>query len=101
MTTVDEIKCKTGAAPGASTDGVTQVGQPGIAKRKYDPTNGSSGVDFNALDNKSHPMTEAALELVFEMGQTPSYKAGWGWDGFFKAPATGEYRFYISCDDGC
>ena len=26
---------------------------------------------------------------------------GMTWDGFFKAPATGEYRFYISCDDPC
>ena len=100
-TTMDEIKCTTGAAAGASIDGVTQVGQPGIAKRKYDPDNGNSGVDFNALDNKSHPMTEEALELVFEMGNTASHKAGWVWDGFFKAPATGEYRFYISCDDAC
>lgn len=26
---------------------------------------------------------------------------GNSWDGYFKAPATGEYKFYISCDDAC
>lgn len=26
---------------------------------------------------------------------------GTTWDGFFKAPATGQYRFYISCRGNC
>lgn len=26
---------------------------------------------------------------------------GTTWDGFFKAPASGEYRFYISCEANC
>lgn len=28
-------------------------------------------------------------------------RAGWIMDGWFKAPETGKYRFYIACDDVC
>lgn len=28
-------------------------------------------------------------------------KSGQTFDGYFKAPETGEYRFYLSCDDIC
>ena len=48
------------------------------------------------------PLKEENLELVFEQPWDYSqYKVGQIWDGYFKAPATGEYRFYISCDDAC
>ena len=46
-------------------------------------------------------MTEEKLELVFEQPIDNSYKVGQIWDGYFKAPASGEYRFYLSCDDAC
>ena len=29
------------------------------------------------------------------------HKVGQIFDGYFKAPATGEYRFYLDCDNSC
>ena len=47
------------------------------------------------------PLTEEKLELVFEQPISRSHNVGQIWDGYFKAPATTDYRFYISCDDAC
>ena len=46
-------------------------------------------------------MTEESLELVFEQPMDYDHKVGQIFDGYFKAPATGEYRFYLDCDNSC
>ena len=47
------------------------------------------------------PKVEESLELVFEQATDYSYKVGQIWDGYFKAPETGNYKFYVSCNDAC
>ena len=53
------------------------------------------------MNNGNLPLVEESLQLVFEMPTDLSSKAGWAYDGYFKAPETGEYRFYLACDDEC
>ena len=47
------------------------------------------------------PVTEESLELVFESPTDYKEKNGQVFDGYFKAPATGEYRFYLDCHHHC
>lgn len=46
-------------------------------------------------------MTEESLELVFESPFSSTSREGQMWDGYFRAPASGDYRFYLACDDIC
>lgn len=100
---MDEVKCVTGQSSAASVDNVNQPGQPGIARRVYDPSSSGQSVSFDHLtaNPPTWPLVDEKLELVFEQPTDYSYKVGQIWDGYFKAPATGEYRFYLSCDDAC
>lgn len=101
--TMTEVKCITGAATQPSTDNVNQPGQPGIARRMYNPNDWNQSVSISHLtaNPPTWPLAEEKLELVFEQVTRYDYKVGSVWDGYFKAPVTGEYRFYISCDDAC
>ena len=47
------------------------------------------------------PMTSESLELVFEQPTDDEELVGQIWDGYFKAPATGEYRFSLDCHNSC
>jgi hypothetical protein len=46
-------------------------------------------------------MSAKKHELVFEMPSSDTTYVGNIWDGYFKAPQTGEYRFFLACDDQC
>ena len=100
---MEQVTCITGESPAASVDGVEQPGQPGIIKRKYDPASGGQSVNFDHLleTPPRWPKVDESLELVFEQATDYSYKVGQIWDGYFKAPETGNYKFYVSCDDAC
>ena len=39
-----------------------------------------------------------AIDLAQHIGDYNSFKA---FEGFFKAPVTGQFRFLMSCDDSC
>lgn len=61
--------------------------------------NVSYGLDFTSL--LSAPYTESlALELESARNIKDGYY-GQVYKGFFKAPNSGRYRFYMSCDDSC
>ena len=53
------------------------------------------------MQNRAHPIVEDVAQLVFETPNLYRINMGTTWDGFFKPPATGDYRFYMSCDDPC
>lgn len=73
--------CVTGAAPAASPIGY-QPGQPGMTKIMTD----EDYVEYLALSS------------TFEVMNLNSSQPLTGW---FTAPGTGQYRFYISCDAAC
>lgn len=47
------------------------------------------------------PVVETKLLTAFENTYGNYTRAGTKSKGWFKAPAAGNYRFYISCDDAC
>ena len=47
------------------------------------------------------PVVETKLQTAFENSYKNYTRAGAVSNGWFKAPATGNYRFYMSCDDAC
>jgi hypothetical protein len=47
------------------------------------------------------PVVETKLLTAFENSYNNYTRAGTVTKGWFKAPATGNYRFFISCDDAC
>ena len=47
------------------------------------------------------PVVETKLLTAFENSYNNYTRAGTLSKGWFKAPATGNYKFYISCDDAC
>jgi hypothetical protein len=77
-----------------------QPGQPGLKSIKIDA---STGLSFTKLDDPvTYPITETTLMTNFELLNMDSddyyMKALSGW---FRAPADGQYRFFMACDDWC
>lgn len=52
-------------------------------------------------DYGAHPVVETKLMTVFEDNYGNYTRAATHTNGWFKAPETGNYRFYTSCDDFC
>ena len=81
---MEEFSCVTNASPSASIDGVPQAGQVGL-QRLFT----HDGV------------TTAENILVFETPNMHTNGNKQVIDGWFKAPETTNYKFYIACDDTC
>ena len=66
--TMEEVKCITGESLAASTDNVNQPGQPGIARREYNPAISNRTPSMNDLraNPPTYAMTGERLELVLE-----------------------------------
>lgn len=82
--TMEEFKCVTGASPTASQDGVLQAGQVGLQR---------------IFTNDG--VTTPENILVFETPNTNTNSNSQVINGWFKAPATSNYKFYVACDDTC
>lgn len=52
-------------------------------------------------DDGVHPVVEKKVLTGFEAAYNNYTKAATHTQGWFKAPETGNYRFYMSCDDFC
>ena len=88
------VNCETGASSSESTSGTTTVGGQGV---RYSQYNYSSWINPSSINNYS-PTAEyihTALVSTFNTGDWMAAK----YSGFFKAPATAQYRFYMSCDN--
>ena len=97
--TSELIVCKTGETDTPSVTGVSQPSVPGLRYKLHDPDDESQRVYINTLTN--YPVTEEGLLTSFETVQDTLFKAGRLITGYFKAPATGNFRFKLSCDDSC
>lgn len=51
--------------------------------------------------NGAVPVVETKLLTAFENSYSNYTRAGTSAKGWFRAPAAGNYRFYMSCDDAC
>lgn len=97
--TAELIRCKTGEATQVSTTGVTQPSTPGLREKIYDPEDDSEGVSHTELENASHPLISEQILTSFETIQDTLNRAGRVITGYFRAPATGNFRFKMSSDD--
>jgi hypothetical protein len=100
-TTLEEITCVTGAADAISLDGVSQPGSPGLTQDIHNTDNENSNPYWAMRYDGAVPIVETKLLTAFENSYNNYTRAGTVSKGWFKAPATGNYRFYISCDNAC
>jgi hypothetical protein len=95
--TATSLTCQTGSKVSASVTG-NQVGQQGLKREIYNSTTylslASIGTTAVVTD------TKLGLSLQPPQNEKDGY---WGnrYTGYFKAPLTGRYKFYMSCDDQC
>ena len=100
-TTMEEIKCITGAAPALSHDGVSQPGSPGFRQTIHNHANEDTNPHWNMFTDVDVPIDETKVLTAFENSFSNYTRAGTYTKGWFKAPETGNYKFYMSCDDAC
>jgi len=81
------ITCETGAMGSATIPG-NYVGQHGLKETIYEGYVGSSSY-YEQVTLHS----ESLKNLDGDYGRL--------WQGYFVAPATTDYKFYLSCDDSC
>ena len=96
----DQITCTTGVTENESLAGY----QPGHHGLEHFVLDGTDGFSFADLDNPgSKPQLGHNVSTGFETieGDNVMNRFGRRMSGWFKAPTTGQYRFYISCDDQC
>ena len=95
----DVIHCVTGKATKASFVGVNQPGSPGMTMKEIDPSDVNQGVSWSNLDTMTPIKTSVATSIEhYSRGKD---RFGLKYDGWFKAPETGKYKFYLACDDNC
>ena len=96
--TSEEITCMTGAADAISNDGVSQPGSPGLKQQILDSDDDDANPYWNMRTDGAVPVVETKLQTAFENSYNNYTRAGSVSNGWFKAPATGNYKFYMSCD---
>lgn len=88
------FKCLTGANPTPSNQ-TSYVGQHGLKRKYYNTTT-------QVLLSNITTSTEFTESLAMDL-DTPrdirDWYSGYIFSGYFKAPATANYRFYVSVDD--
>lgn len=96
--TDEKVYCETGPKATASVSG-PQPGQPGITYTFVNPTDTNENPTWtNSLD-ATHPKTISLATSLETVKDASDPKAMHNFDGWFKAPATGKYRFYMAADD--
>ena len=96
--TDEKIFCETGPKATASVTG-PQPGQPGITYTFVNPTNEDVTPNWtNSLDN-TYPKKSVLTTSLETLKDSQPSTAAHVFDGWFKAPATGKYRFYMQADD--
>lgn len=90
------FKCLTGAQPTPSSQ-ASYLGQHGLRLKTYNAT--TQLLSSNITDSTEF-IESLALDLEAFQNVKDGY-SGYIYSGYFKAPATARYRFYVSCDDEC
>ena len=95
------ITCISGEAEGISLAETAQPGSPGLSQYVYDRPNEGSNPYWNMFYDGENILAEHKLLTAFENTYNNYTRAGTLDQGWFKAPETGNYRFYTSCDNAC
>lgn len=98
----DQLTCLTGQATADSDTVLPKLGQPGLLREKIKSADNTKYPYWNAFNDGLYPVVEKNLLTSFEtyaFAQDVNYQQRLS--GWFTAPATANYRFYMSCDDAC
>ena len=98
---LEQIKCVTGSADEVSVTGTSQPGSPGLTQQVLDNSNENTNPYWGIRHNGAWPTVETKLLTAFENSYSNYTRAATVTKGWFKAPAAGNYRFYLSCNDAC
>lgn len=94
---VSYFKCTTGPNASPSTN-PSYLGQHGIRRRYLNTTT------FPTFANITSYTVNYTDTLALDLESPQNIKDGFSgniYTGYFRAPATAKYRFYIACDDQC
>lgn len=94
----EKITCITGKANAVSYSG-PQPGQHGLTSRFVNPTDVTVTPTFENSLTGTYPSTVTLATSMDTLWNGVDEKSVNNLDGWFKAPATGNYRFYIAADD--
>jgi GLEYA domain len=91
------FKCETGPKALPAVPPKNYVGQHGLRRKYYNTT-----YELNMTSILTSPDGKELLAMDLESPKNlKDGFAGNTYAGYFKPPATGRYRFYVSCDDTC
>ena len=92
----------TGSADAVSISDISQPGNPGLTYTRKDPADDGNPW-WNLRTDTNNEVVEKKLITAFEHGNGSELhtRDGMTSSGWFKPPATGRYRFLLSCDDAC
>lgn len=96
--TDEKLVCDTGPKATASVTG-PQPGQPGITHMFVNPSDPKLTPHLENIFDGTYPTTkwlDTTIETLWNVYDEKAYHLHEGW---FKAPATGRYRFYMQADD--
>jgi PA14 domain len=91
---IEHIKCLTGANPTPSNE-TSYLGQHGL-RRKY--FNTTTQLLLTNITQSTEFIESLAMDLETPNNIRDNF-SGYIFSGYFKAPATANYRFYVSVDD--
>jgi len=97
------ISCTTEAASAASVIPGAYIGHHGISRTLVNSTSNTTKVHINTITNYanlSYPADQSIL-TAFSTGKDEGNYHGNILKGWFVAPETTEYRFFMACDDNC
>ena len=99
--TLEQITCETGSSNATSLDGVSQPGSPGLTSKSMNSNDANANPYWGMRTNGKVPVVETKLLTAMENAHNNYTRAGVSNKGWFKAPAAGNYKFYMSCDSAC
>jgi hypothetical protein len=101
----EAFNCEVESNAQASVTGVPTVGQQGIRKLLVNSSTSVDGdhvwIDYYDDLTKDYWVRKEALALTLETPKNVGDRLVHVFKGWFVAPATKRYRFYMTCDDDC
>ena len=110
----NEVTCITGANQSPTTYSTASPGYSGLIKKVYDSKSDSGNIVEQSLALTLESTERFVRLLDDDVTDTENAISGYDdsvveketqyletYEGYFKAPATASYTFYMTCDDAC
>jgi hypothetical protein len=93
------IICETGSKVTPSLVGVSQPGNYGVSHSYVNPSDEFKNVDWSQIKTNVYPTVKSLKTTLETIRFVYDEKSAHSSDGWFYAPETGQYKFYLSSDD--